>query len=320
MNRRTLAIVAVLTVLALVFAGCAASSKDESTSISAPQVAYEKTMVDEEVMEERGFGVAESTEFDSVESSADLDDTDSGNEVSDFSEKIIYNVYTSVQVEDVQAAVNSVTQKVKSLGGYISYSNMYNSGGYSYANVEIRVPSQNLSKMEEYTYMLGEVEEYTMNTDNITESYYDIKSRLESAEKEEAQLIAVLEKAETVEDILLVRDQLSRVQEKIESYKGKMRLWDSLVDYSTVTYNIRPIPTLDNDDDSPRLIKMDETWRSMKKGFKNSAIAVANFFSLLFSLIARLFFHILILGAVAVVIIVIVKKRRKSKKQKEQDK
>ena len=65
-----------------------------------------------------------------------------------------------------------------------------------------------------------------------------------------------------------MRAELDKVQERIESYKGRIRVWDSLVDYSTVTYNIRPVVTLDTEDDSPRLIKLDETWRAMKRGFK----------------------------------------------------
>ncbi len=312
MNRRALALISILVVLAMIFAGCASSAKDEASSNSAPQALYEKKMVSEDMAmaEESGFGVSDDVEYEE-----EVRDESGSSEVTDFSEKIIYNVYTSVQVEDVQVAVDSVSQKVKSLGGYISYSNVYNSGGYVYANVEIRVPSVNLSKMKEHTYSLGDVNEYTMSTENITESYYDIKGRLESAEKEEAQLLEVLEQAETIEDILLVREQLSYVQERVESYKGRIRLWDSLVDYSTVTYNIRPIPTLDSDDDTPRLIKVDETWRAMKKGFKNSAIAVANFFSYLFRLLAILAIPIVILGAIAVVIIIIIKQSRKHRKQ-----
>ena len=320
MKKRLIIIVGILLTLALVFAGCAKSESTESDR-SEPQALYEKSAVEAEAPADAGFGKTNDAIYDDdgdyIEEAPEPD-VESPEELS---EKLIYNVYASVFVEDVEAAVKTITDKVKSLGGYISYSNSYNSNGYVYANVELRIPAENLSALEEYTSSIGEVEERTMSTDNITESYYDIKTRLEVAEAQEEQYIKILEDAKTTEDVLLVMERLDQVRATIESYKGRIRLWDSLVDYSTVTYNIRPIPTLDTDtDDSPRLIKLDETWRAMKRGFNNSIIAVANFFSFLLRALAILAIPLVICGVIAVVVIIIVKSAKKRKKEKEDKK
>ena len=321
MKKRLLIVASILTALALVFAGCSAKSSRDEAVQSAPQTLYEKSAVEAEMPADAGFGRENGAAYDtdsvSYDEGAPEPAADSPEELS---EKIIYNVYASVSVDDVEAAVKSLTDKVKALGGYISYSNSYTSNGYVYANVELRVPAENLSRLEEYTGSIGKVEERTMSTDNITENYYDIKARLEVAEAQEAQYLEILDKAETTEDVLLVMERLDQVRENIESYKGRIRLWDSLVDYSTVTYNIRPVPTLDTEDDSPRLIKLDETWRAMKRGFNNSIIAVANFFSFLLRALAILAIPLVICGGIAVVIIVIVKSAKKHKKEKEQNK
>ncbi len=320
MKKRLLIIVSIMVAFCLAFAGCASrSASEDSMNASAPQAVYEKSTVSTEMAEDAGFGGMDSVAYDDERAVKTEESSATGGAgIEDFSEKIIYNVHTSLLVEDVEVASNSITEKVKSLGGYISYANTYNSNGYNYANIEVRVPSKNLSQMEEFTYEIGKVEEYTMSTDNITESYYDIQIRLDSAIKEEAQLIEVLGKAETIEEILLVREQLGYVQERIESYKGKIRLWDSLVDYSTITYNIKPVPTLDTDsDDSPRIIKLDETWRAMKRGFNNSVIWVANFFSLLLRVLAVLAIPLVICGVIVVVIVVLVKSVKKRKKEKD---
>ena len=321
MKKKLLVFISIMAVMALAFAGCAKSANDEMTASEAPQAIYQKTAV-ESMPEEAGFGMVDSDEYDGNDL---MYDEEAGEAVPEspeaLSEKIIYNVYTSLSVNDVDAAVKSITEKVKSLGGYISYANTYASNGYTYANIEVRVPSGNLSAMEEHTYSLGKVEEYTMTTDNITESYYDIKARLDHSLAQEEQLLELLKQAQNVEEILLVREELDQVQERIESYKGRIRVWDSLVDYSTISYNIRPIPTLDTDtDDSPRIIKLDETWRAMQRGFKNSIIAVANFFSFLLRAVAILAIPLLILGGIAVLIIYIVKKSKKRKKEKEEKK
>lgn len=321
MKKKVIIIVGILSALIFVFVGCSKSASDEMTA-SEPQTVYEKTAVEAEMGEDGGFGrTEEAVAFDADDAKNESAPNPASDDPEALSEKIIYNVYTSVSVEDVDVAVKSITEKVKALGGYISYANTYTSNGYNYANIEVRVPSENLSVMEEHTYSIGKVEEYTLSTDNVTENYYDIKARLDHSLSQEEQLLEILKQAKNVEEILLVRAELDQVQERIESYKGRIRVWDSLVDYSTMTYNIRPIPTLDTDtDDSPRIIKLDETWRAMKRGFNNSIIAVANFFSFLLRTLAVLFIPLLILGVIAVVIIVIVKSSRKRKKEKQEKK
>lgn len=321
MRKRLLVITSIVVVLALAFVGC--SAKNESTSDSmAPQPIYEKTAVEAEMVEEAGFGGMDSVAYDSDDKETSRNEASSDGEesVEELSEKIIYNVYTSIQVTTVDVAVSAITEKVKALGGYISYANTYNSNGYNYANIEVRVPSKKLSMMEEFTYEIGEVKEYTMSTDNITESYYDIKARLNHSLVQEEQLVEIMKQAVTIEEVLLVRAELDGVQERIESYKGRLKVWDSLVDYSTITYSIEPIPTLDTTEDGPRIIKLDETWRAMKRGFNNSWIAVVNFFSFLLRAIAVLFVPILICGIIVVAIILIVKKSRKNRKEKQEKK
>jgi hypothetical protein len=224
------------------------------------------------------------------------------------------SIRASLLCIDVDETIVALTNKAVALGGYISYANTYISDGKTYANIEICIPAKELNMMKAYSSEVGKVDEYTMSSQNITEKYYDIKARLEHNLAQEKQLLTLLKKAETIEDILLVRAELDKVQEKIESYKGRIRVWDSLVDYSTITYNLCPVPTLDTEyDDSPRIIKLDETWRAMKRGFNNSGIAVVNFFSFLLRVIAILVIPLIIIGVVVLIIVAIVKKNRKKK-------
>ena len=200
MKKKLLIFTSIALVLVSAFAGCA---KNEATSDSAaPQAIYEKQSIDVDMMdEEAGFGREESEELYADESSAiNGDDGELAATPEDLSEKIIYNVYANVSVEDVDASVTAITAKVKALGGYVSYANTYKSGGYTYANIELRVPAQKLSQLEDYTVTLGEVNERTMSTDNITENYYDVKARLDNALAQEEQLLKILDKAETVEE------------------------------------------------------------------------------------------------------------------------
>ncbi|MCK5130398.1 MAG: DUF4349 domain-containing protein [Clostridiales bacterium] len=310
MKKKITIIIAIGIILVMVFAGCAKEASydvasNESLGKAAPQMAS---------MDDGGFDAVEKM---SEEASAAIRNDDEptlyeSEEPSDLSEKIIYNVYASLLCEDVNLAVAAITEKVKVLGGYVSYVNTYTSDGYSYANIEVRVPAGNLDIMEDYSHEIGNVEEFTMNSNNVTESYYDIQARLEHNLAQETQLLELMKEAKTIEDTLLVRAELTKIQEIIESYKGRIRVWDSLVDYSTISYNISPVPTLDTEvDDSPRLIKLDETWRAMKRGFVNTAIVVANFFSWVLRMLVVLAIPLLICGIVAIVVVILVRKGKK---------
>lgn len=307
MKNKFILLISLMLVFAFVMAGCASKkemSYDNVIKAEAPRAAYD----------DGDFGAMEPEMMKDEKKETSANDSAPLDNPSELSEKIIYNVHASLQCEDVDKAILALTDKAKSLGGYVSYANTYTSNGKTYANIEIRIPAKELNVMEAYSSEVGKVDEYTMSSQNITEDYYDIKARLDHNLAQEEQILTLLKKAETIEDILLVRAELDKVQEKIESYKGRIRVWDSLVDYSTITYNLRPVPTLDTGhDDSPRIIKLDETWRAMKRGFNNSAIAVVNFFSFLLRAIAVLAIPLIIIGAAILVVVAIVKKNKKSK-------
>ena len=171
--------------------------------------------------------------------------------------------------------------------------------------------------MSDYIYSISDVEYDNMYTDNITESYYDTVTRLEHEKLQEEQLEDLMEQAETIEDILTVRQELSRVQETIEIYEGRIRMWDSLVDYSTIDISISATPTLDENGNEIRLITLGETGRGIARAFVNSLKFIANFFSFLVRVVAALFIPALI---VVPIIILIVKLSRKQKAKRNKEK
>ncbi len=61
------------------------------------------------------------------------------------------------------------------------------------------------------------------NSDNrdVTEEYEDVQARLRNLQATEDQLVALLDRADTVEDILKVRRELSSVREEIERLQGR---------------------------------------------------------------------------------------------------
>ena len=71
--------------------------------------------------------------------------------------------------------------------------------------------------------------------------YVDTESRKIALETERDRLLELLEKAETVEDIITIEGRLSEVRYQLESYASQLRTYDNLVDYSTVHISIREV-------------------------------------------------------------------------------
>ncbi len=79
------------------------------------------------------------------------------------------------------------------------------------------------------------------NASDVTEEFTDLQSRLRNLEATETQLLRLLERAETISDILTVQDRLNAVQNDIEFVKGRLQLIDDLTDLATITVHLRPV-------------------------------------------------------------------------------
>ena len=73
-----------------------------------------------------------------------------------------------------------------------------------------------------------------MNTDDVTERYYDLQSRITNKKKLEERYQEILKKANSVRDILEVERNLNQVRTEIESLQGQFKLLSHRVNFSTV--------------------------------------------------------------------------------------
>ena len=108
------------------------------------------------------------------------------------------------------------------------------------------------------------------NAEDITEQYFDLQARLSNARKLEARLLELLAKqAGKITDVLQVERELSRVREEVERFQGKLRLFDHLVDLSTLTVHlqmrVRFEPGRPQDLGDGLSSALDDSWTSMKR-------------------------------------------------------
>lgn len=271
-TKRTL-IALILCAVLLATLGCAAapaSVEKDSAMYSEPAVAsYDMAAPMQEAAMAPAAGTADATQTQTT-----------GTPTGDFDvRKIVYNADMTVTTDDPAASLTALVEKAKSLGGYVSGSySTTDDLGTNYAYATLKVPAEQLDALITAANALGKVNDYRLSSDDISQTYYDIQARLTSAKAEEQQLLDILAKCETVEEILAVRQSLSSVRADIESYTAQINLWDNLVAYATlnITINRTPKTAVEGENELITMWKASDVWNKMSRGFQNSARFVVN--------------------------------------------
>ncbi len=241
------------------------------------------------------------------------------------SQKMIYTVTAEIETTEFDESLKSVNALINSYGAYVENSyisgrnysdSFYGNKTYRYASYIIRVPADKLNAMTDSLPTLGNVLNSNKQSQNITIQFIDSESRLKACRAEETSLIAMLEKAETVEVILAVQSRLTDVRYEIESLTSRLNNWQNQVDYSTVELSIREVAKLT--DKEPPLQRT--YWEEIGDGFNTTLKSIGHFFKGLFKAIVIALPVLLILAVITVVIIIIVRvSTRKSRAKYNQD-
>ena len=107
-----------------------------------------------------------------------------------------------------------------------------------FGSLTLRVPSDMLDGVLSGAGEWGEVTREQTSAVDMTSTYTDNASRLESARAKKRQLDALYEKAETMEDIITLTDAIFNVQEEIEWLEGQNRRIDNQASMATLYVTI----------------------------------------------------------------------------------
>ena len=150
--------------------------------------------------------------------------------------KVQKNGSVSVLVENIDESIEALKSINNTFGGQIT--GIYDNGKGNERTVQITVKVP-VEKFEVYYEQLrkldGEVVYADITTVDVTEEYIDITSRLNNLRNTEAQLNKILERADSVTDVLAVQKELSTVRGEIESYEQRKRYFDSKTDYAYIS-------------------------------------------------------------------------------------
>ncbi|MBI4235813.1 MAG: DUF4349 domain-containing protein [Chloroflexi bacterium] len=154
---------------------------------------------------------------------------------------IIRNGQISLVVADLDASLQAVTSLAPELGGFVVNSNRSGQEGSAFAQITIRVPSEKFDLALERLRRVGQrVESESTQSQDVTEEYVDLQARLRNLQATEKQFVTLLDRANTVEDVLKVQRELGNVRSEIERLQGRIQYLERSGAYSLITVSLRP--------------------------------------------------------------------------------
>lgn len=296
----------ILTALALILslAACGAGKSAAADNASNTSMSYLESFdaQAEDIATETGSSISKT--FSSVDSAV-FDDPDA---------KVIRSAEISLQTLEFDQTVADLAALTEMYGGYYETAQI-DSGGFYYQNSTrsayyvIRIPKENYTAFRDNVGNVGYLRFFTEDAKNVGEEYYDTETRLNTLQTKYERLLALLEKAEVMEDIISLENAIADVQYEIDIHTSTLRKYDSLIDYSTFTINVDEVFEI-KDEPGPQEGFGTRLWASLKDGVSSFGDSLQSF-TLWF---ARNLISLIIIAAIAIIVVRIVLTVRKKRR------
>lgn len=289
--KKILALALCILLLLLAFVGCGGAAKD-ATYERTDDVFYEPVLPEEALSGGSHYYNGAYSETTAA--------TEPSGSVST-NRKLIRTVSLSVETEEYDVLLNDISARISACGGYLESMNAdtrYSSSS-RYATMTIRVPADRLDEFVNDVSGISNVVQRSENTEDVTLTYVDMESHAKALRTEQDRLVALLEKAENLKDILEIEDRLTTVRYELENMESQLRTYDNLVEYATVTLSISEVQKLTPTEEKG-------FWEKIGDGFMDSLNDVWEGLKSFFSFVVIALPYLLVIAVIVIVVLVII--------------
>ena len=155
----------------------------------------------------------------------------------EISEKKIRTVNLSLECKSMEGAEKELKDKVKAQGGYIEsedYSAISQWNDTKRMNFTIRLPKGNVDSFLDFLNGEGRILSKSENLQDVRLQYRDAKNHIKALETEQERILALMEKAETVDQLIALESRLTDIRYQLDSYNSEILDYDNKVDFSTI--------------------------------------------------------------------------------------
>ena len=166
--------------------------------------------------------------------------------------KMIYSASIEAQTMEFDTCAADLETLVEQTGGYLEYASVHSYGdGYRSGSYTARIPAARFTLFLKSVGDIAHVTWQEKSSENISEAYYDLESRLTTQRTKMERLQALLARAENMEDIITIESAIAETEYQIEQLTGSLRHYDALVDFSTIQIQLREVARLSDVETTP---------------------------------------------------------------------
>jgi hypothetical protein len=182
---------------------------------------------------------------DSADSGARaLDASSTRQAVSPVERAVISTGQVTLHAKDMGRARSEVIRLVTSWGGAVAdeQSSSDDHGRLSESTLTLRIPSDHFDDAMAAFGELGEVEQRSQKSEDVTTKVIDTDARVRAAERSIRQIEALLSRAQKLGDVIAIENDLARRQADLDSLKSQQAWLRDQTSLSTITvYLSRPM-------------------------------------------------------------------------------
>jgi len=143
-----------------------------------------------------------------------------------------YAALFHLSAPNVEDAMTRFTRMVEDRGGYLE--------SRENATVVCRIPATHFHGLVDAMPSFGTILHQSINSRDVTRRHRDLGLRIETAQWSRNRVMALLQRAEKLEDILKLEEELRKLIEQIESLQGELKDLTEQIVYSRVEVVFEP--------------------------------------------------------------------------------
>ena len=157
---------------------------------------------------------------------------------------VISTGQVTLHAKDMARARSEVVRLVTSWGGSVAdeQSTSDEHGRLADSTLTLRVPSDHFDEAMSAFGTLGEVEQRSQKSEDVTTKVIDTDARVRAGERSVQQIEALLSRAQKLGDVIAIENDLARRQADLDSLKSQQAWLEDQTSLSTITvYLSRPV-------------------------------------------------------------------------------
>ncbi|MEO0470579.1 MAG: DUF4349 domain-containing protein [Bacteroidota bacterium] len=153
--------------------------------------------------------------------------------------KLIKEGNLRFRTDDLEKSRQTIFAAIQIHGGYVASDQSHKSGSEISNTIVIRVPAARFdSLLADATQGVSSFDSKNLNVRDVTEEFLDISARLTTKKELESRYRVLLQRSNSVSEILEVEKQIGELRAEIESIEGRLNYLQNRISFSTLTINV----------------------------------------------------------------------------------